>query len=151
MKHAIIKNILITLFPIAFFWSYQTVQIRLRMLANRTFVMLPSTLFEMFIPLLVGAFAFYIAAYVYTNRRTLMFIYMFCGAFIANMYGVLCSTGVLGSYYMMLWRQSAASQLVYILVGMYVVGFWVSLVCYIKEKTRLLRMETSNNLNPPTA
>ena len=135
MKYSAIKNVILALVPGLIFWGYQTAQVRLMMQASISFNRLPYDLFNILAPCLVGIFAFLAIAYVYTNRNSLVFISLFCGSFLVNIIYAFYALRVFGLSPVMLER-SAALQIAYLLMAAYALGFWVSLISFIRGKAR---------------
>ena len=135
MKHSWVKNSLLAILPALIFYLYQIVQYRVRIVGQRAFSMLPYTLFNMFAPILIGVLFFFIIAYVWTNRNSLVWIFLLGGSILVNVLYSLYTLNVPG-FPRTLLNASSGSQLAYVLMGAYGTGFWVSLICYIKGKIK---------------
>ncbi|NLL90915.1 MAG: hypothetical protein GX222_00660 [Ruminococcaceae bacterium] len=135
MKYSKIKNVLLAIIPACVFYIYQEAQIRLRMIASINFRPLSYKLFNIFAPCLVGLIAFFLIAYAYQNRHTLVFISLFCGGLLVNLLYIVTEFGLFGLH-MAAIEMSSASQIAYLLMGAYLAGFWVSLISYIVEKSK---------------
>ena len=135
MKYSKIKNVLLAIIPVCIFYLYQETQIRVRMITNAKFDPQSFKLFNIFVPCLVGVIAFFVIAYAYQNRRTLVFISLFCGGFLVNLLYLATSFGLFGLRRVAI-DMSSASQIAYLFMGAYLAGFWVSLISYIIEKSK---------------
>ena len=132
MKYSKVKNIILSIIPALVFYFYGKIQIQLHFKASASFDRLPITLFNMLAPCIVGVIAFFIIAYTYKNRRSLIFISLFCGGILVNLLYVAYFFGLFGLSRSMI-NTSTASQIAYVFTGAYVSGFWVSLISYIKK------------------
>lgn len=136
MKYSKIKNVILALVPVIICYAYQEIQVRVQLNANVNFDRATPMLFNLIAPAIVGVFTFFAIAYAYQNRSSLVFISMFCGGFLVNLLYLAYMFAWFGLRPNML-SMSAGSQVAYVLMGAYLVGFWVSLVSYIRErKTR---------------
>ncbi|HHW93153.1 MAG TPA: hypothetical protein GX734_01440 [Clostridiaceae bacterium] len=133
MKYSKVKNIILAIFPVLILYLYQKAQIRLQFKASASFDRLPITLFNILVPCTVGVIAFFIIAYAYRNRRSLVFISLFCGGVLVNFLYIAFTFGLFGLKRTMI-DMSAASQIAYVLMGAYLSGFWVSLLSYFRTK-----------------
>ena len=136
MQYSKVKNTIIVFLPVVLFFLYQIAQFYLRQYVQVNAMMAPYILFNILTPVLIGGLLFFVVAYVYVNRNSLVFIALFCGAFLVNVFYSISFVGLLGPLMYQSLQATAASQIAYVLVGAYVVGFWVSLVCYIKGRSK---------------
>jgi hypothetical protein len=135
MKYSKIKNVLLAIIPACIFYLYQEAQIRVRMITSANFDLQSFKFFNIFAPCLVGLIAFFIIAYAYQNRHTLVFISLFCGGLLINLLYIVTDFGLFGLRRVPA-EMSCASQIAYLLMGAYLAGFWVSLISYIVEKSK---------------
>lgn len=135
MKHSKIKDIILALIPVIVYYLYQEIQLQMQFKANMNFNPLPLMLFKLLAPCVIGVIAFFIIAYAYQNRNSLVFISLFVGAVLVNLLYLAFFLGLFGLRRMAL-DMSAASQIAYLLFGAYFAGFWVSLISFIRGKRK---------------
>ena len=135
MGYSKIKNVVFAVVPVLVFYVYQAVQVRVQMNASMTFDRLSITLFNLAAPCAVGVFAFVAIAYAWQNRNSLVFISMFCGAFLVNLLSIAYMLALFGLRPVAM-SMSGGSQVANVLMGAYGAGFWVSLVSYIRGRKR---------------
>ena len=133
MGYSKIKNVVFAVVPVLVYYVYQAVQVRVQMNASMTFDRLSLTLFNLAAPCAVGVFAFAAIAYAWQNRNSLVFISMFCGAFLVNLLSVAYMLALFGLRPVAM-GMSGGSQVANVLMGAYGAGFWVSLVSYIRGR-----------------
>ena len=149
MKYSKVKNVIVTLLPVVLFFLYQIAQVYLRRYMQTRAIMLPYTLFNILVPAMIGVLFFLVIAYVYVNRNSLVFIALFCGAFLVNVLYSISFAGLLGTLTQQYLSMSAASQIAYVFVGAYIIGFWISLISYIKGRIKKSNQQGSVQYQNP--
>ena len=137
MKRHIIKDVIVALLPPALFLAYALPARGLLVSSRATYNMLPLPLFNLIVPVLIGAVLCTVLIYAWENRTSTVCIYLYCGAFLMNIFFVLCQLGVFGSpYNMVLVGGLEGVDLAGVINGTYMVMFWASLVSFIKARKR---------------
>ena len=146
MKRHIIKDIILALLPLSLFLAYAVPGAGLRLQSQMYFYSpVYMITYNIFVPAIVGGLLCVAVIYAWKNRASTVFISLFCGAFIMNMFFVLSSLDVvvfIGRLRLgmtALYGGVAGVELAGVIDGAYIVMFWVSLVSYIKLKRMELK------------
>ena len=137
MKRMIVKDIILALLPIGLLLIYTYASQSLRYAAAATFDTLPLLLFNQFVPILVGAILCAALYYAWKNRASTVFVTLFCGVFMKNLFIALCAAdvirgiGTLGLGKTLLYSGTGI-ELAGVFDGTYIVMFWVSLISFIR-------------------
>ena len=141
MKRMIVKDIILALLPIGLLLIYTYASQSLRYAAAATFDTLPLLLFNQFVPILVGAILCAALYYAWKNRASTVFVTLFCGVFMKNLFIALCAAdvirgiGTLGLGKTLLYSGTGI-ELAGVFDGTYIVMFWVSLISFIRAGKR---------------
>lgn len=141
MKRMIVKDIILALLPIGLLLIYTYASQSLRYAAAATFDKLPLLLFNQFVPILVGAILCAALYYAWKNRASTVFVTLFCGVFMKNLFIALCAAdvirgiGTLGLGKTLLYSGTGI-ELAGVFDGTYIVMFWVSLISFIRAGKR---------------
>ena len=142
MKRHIAKDIALVLLPLLLFLAYTYPSKALRLYSAFTSDYFWLIIFNAVAPAIVGAILCAVLIYAWKNRASTIFIYLFCGAFLMNLFLAFCSVGAfeaagnlrLGR--MILVSGQGGVELSGVIDGTYVVLFWVSLVSFIKARKK---------------
>ena len=140
MKRHVLKDIILALLPTGLFLAYASFCQSLRISAAVSYNYLPLSLFILAAPVAAGAILFAAMCYAWKNRASTVFIALWCGAFILNIFFSLCiadvirSIGTLSLGRSILHGVTGGMELAGIVGGTYTVMFWVSLISFIKSK-----------------
>ena len=141
MKRMIVKDIILALLPIGLLLIYTYASQSLRYAAAATFDKIPLLLFNQFVPILVGAILCAALYYAWKNRASTVFVTLFCGVFMKNLFIALCAAdvirgiGTLGLGKTLLYSGTGI-ELAGVFDGTYIVMFWVSLISFIRAGKR---------------
>lgn len=100
--------------------------------------MLPISLFNPIVPMLIGAILCAVFIYAWENRSSTVFICLYCGALLMSIFFALCQLGMFDlTYYAMILAGGFDDvDLAVVINGAYVAMFWVSFVSFIKARRR---------------
>lgn len=130
MKKTLITDILIAILPsLLFFGLYFLFIGMIKNPMNRP--QITSMVVYVLIPAIVGVIGLFVAVYSYVNRNSFLFIFLFIGSLLANVFYGLATVNILIP--IKLLRMTFTSQLTFVIIGLYVACFWMSLISKIKN------------------
>lgn len=137
MKRKIFKDIIIAVIPILTFFEYSFFEQRLTYYAASHYSYTALISYRLFAPMLIGAVVCGALIYAWCNRASTVFICLFCGAFLTNLFFALSQTGLLdGMTYYSVTKGASGVGLAAVVDGTYATMFFVSLVSFIKSKKK---------------
>lgn len=142
MKRHIAKDIALMLLPILLFLAYAYPSYDLQRYCVFYYDYISLAFFNVIAPVIVGAILCAALIYAWKNRTSTVFIYLFCGAFLMNIFLALCSAGVIEFIgHLRLGRTVFISrlggiELAGVIDGTYMVMFWVSLVSFLQARKK---------------
>ncbi len=132
MKKSIFTNIFIVIFPSLLFFGVYFLFMELLRNPIRSSINITSTIINIIIPVVIGAVGLFIAVYSYVNRNSLIFIFLFVGSLLVNIAYSLSIMNILIPMKML--RMTITPSLTFVVVGLYVACFWMSLISKIKNR-----------------
>ena len=141
MKRMFVKDIILALLPVGLLLIFTNASQSLRFAAAASFDLLPLLLFNQFVPVLAGAILCAALYYAWKNRASTVFVTLFCGVFMKNLFVALCTADVIrGIGALSLGRtllyDGTGIELAGVFDGTYIVMFWVSLISFIRAVKR---------------
>lgn len=132
MKKSLFTNILIAIFPTLLFFGVYFLFMGLLKNPIKSSINITPTIINIIIPVIIGAIALFVAAYSYVNRNSFLFIYLFVGSLLVNIAYSLSLMNILIP--MKLLRMTITPSLTFVVVGLYVACFWMSLISKIRNR-----------------
>lgn len=132
MKKSIITNIFILIFPSLLFFGVYFLFMGLLKNPIRSSINITPTIINILIPAVIGVIALFVAVYSYVNRNSLIFIFLFVGSLLVNIAYSLSMMNILIPMKML--RMTITPSLTFVVVGLYVACFWMSLISKIRNR-----------------
>jgi hypothetical protein len=132
MKKTLIKNILVAVIPTLIYFGSYFLFMSLYTNPIRSSFQVTPLLINILIPAIIGAVGLFVAAYSYVNRNSLLFIFLFIGSFLASVSYSLTMLNILIPLKVV--RMTITPQMTFVIVGLYVGCFWMSLISKIKNR-----------------
>ncbi len=133
MKRHLIWDILLALFPTAALFGYGAARLRIDAAAAASFALLPKMLCRILGPFGIGVLAALAVCYALKNRKTTVFVWLFCGALLLQLAVIACILGrplPVG----LANRGLMGLELGELLAGAYFLLFWVSLIGWLRGR-----------------